>query len=154
MRKKLKSFADMQAYLDECLKIIRQKPFKTSKNWSALFLKYEDCCNHDRHIKEPTKCIAYALNYLKQFNFDSKSPDYAGHSKHIMLDKCLSRLAWKLMLERKKYAPLEIRAKQILKIMKMKNYKFRYVYTRSTDPEGRHKERFSNKYFKTNIYFA
>ena len=39
MRKKLKSFAYMQSYLDECLKIIRQKPFKTSKNWSALFLK-------------------------------------------------------------------------------------------------------------------
>ena len=112
----IKNIKDFLVY---AFQIINGKTKKDTRMWSYISEEYE-------HYLDKTNIegIAFAINYLKQFNYNEKSKDYAGHSKRFILNLCLERIAFLSIMENKKFQPIEVEVSKILKKIDIKNYTF------------------------------
>ena len=116
---KKENIKNIKDYLVYAFQIINGKTKKDERMWSYIFEEYN-------HYLENTNIegIAFAINYLKQFNYDEKSKDSAGHSKRFTLDLCLERIAFLSIMENKKFQSMEMEVSKILKKIDIKNYTF------------------------------
>ena len=116
---KKENIKNIKDYLVYAFQIINGKTKKDERMWSYIFEEYN-------HYLENTNIegIAFAINYLKQFNYDEKSKDSAGHSKRFTLDLCLDRIAFLSIMENEKFQSMEMEVSKILKKIDIKNYTF------------------------------
>ena len=98
---KKNNIKNMKDYLNECFKIINDEPIKNSKTWSHLYEEY----HHYMKTTNP-EGIGYAINHLKQFDYNEKSKDYLP-SKKFILDCCLEGLAFTSLMENEKFQSLD-----------------------------------------------
>ena len=115
---KKNNIKNMKDYLNECFKIINDEPIKNSKTWSHLYEEY----HHYMKTTNP-EGIGYAINHLKQFDYNEKSKDYLS-SKKFILDCCLERLAFTSLMENEKFQSLDSEVNNIIKKLNIKNYFF------------------------------
>ena len=110
---------NMKDYLVYAFQIINEKTKKDTRMWSYIYEEYEHYLNNTN-----IEGIAIAINYLKQFNYNENSKDYAGHVKRFTLDHCLENIAYLSIMENKKFQSIEMEVNKILKKITIKNYSF------------------------------
>ena len=116
---KKENIKNIKDYLVYAFQIINGKSKKDERMWTYICVEYE-------HYLEKTNIegIAIAINYLKQFNYDENSREHAGHSKRLILDLCLERIAFLSIMENEKFQSMEMEVNKILKKINIKNYTF------------------------------
>jgi len=131
---------NIKDYLVYAFQIINGKTKKDTRMWSYIYEEYN-------HYLENTNIegIAFAINYLKQFNYDGKSKDSAELSKRFILDLCLERIAFLSIMENKKFQPIEVEVSKILKKIDIKNYTFTSQKIDNDKLKEMHKAKYSWK---------
>ena len=78
-----------------------------------------------------------------KFNYDENSGEYAGHSKCLILDLCLERIAFLSIMENEKFQSMEMEVNKILKKINIKNYTFTSQKIDKKKLEEMHKAKYS-----------